>query len=135
MTTGLTREDMEIRGEEPSRGNPDPRGYETDRGEAAVELMTLTRSHEKNVKEEYLNVESQHVKSFFGKKIGSPIVVFPNNIANGSYVPGTLVKVFDGILQISVGVVVIQDGAWKPVRPFVAGDQVFVPIRSIDTFV
>lgn len=79
-------------------------------------------------------MEVQHF-TFAGKKIGSPIVVFPNNIANGSYVPGTLIRIFDGIIQVSVGTVVIQDGAWKPVRPFVAGDQVFIPIRSIDTFV
>lgn len=73
---------------------------------------------------------------FLGKRIGSPIVVFPNNIAGGSYVPGTLVRIIDFVLiQVSVGTVVIQDGAWKPVRPFVSGDQVFIPIRSIDAFV
>ncbi|WP_027364780.1 hypothetical protein [Desulfotruncus alcoholivorax] len=70
------------------------------------------------------------------KEVGKPIVVFPNSIAGGSYVPGTLVKVFDGVLiQVSVGTVTIQDGAWKPVNPFVAGDQVFIPIRSIKAFV
>ncbi|MEW5954491.1 MAG: hypothetical protein AB1815_12360 [Bacillota bacterium] len=79
-------------------------------------------------------MEVQHLP-FAGKRIGSPIVVFPNNIAGGSYVVGTLIGIFDGIIQISVGTVVIQDGAWKPVRPFVAGDQVFVPIKSIDAFV
>lgn len=76
------------------------------------------------------------VHEFLGKRIGSPIVVFPNNIAGGSYVPGTLVKIIDFVLiQVCVGTVVIQDGAWKPVRPFVEGDQVFIPIRSIDAFV
>ena len=71
-----------------------------------------------------------------GKKIGSHIVVFPNNIAGGSYVPGTLVKVIDfELIQVAVGTVVIQDGAWKPVSPFVEGDQVFIPIRSIDAIV
>lgn len=76
------------------------------------------------------------VWDLLGKKIGSPIVVFPNNIAGGSYVPGTLIRVIDfALIQVGVGTVVIQDGAWKPVAPFVEGDQVFIPIRSIDTFV
>ncbi len=71
-----------------------------------------------------------------GKHVGSPIVVFPDNIAGGSFIPGTLVKFIDDMLvQISVGIVVIQDGAWKPVCPFVAGDQIFVPIRAITAFV
>jgi len=70
------------------------------------------------------------------KHVGSPIVIFPDNIAGGSFIPGTLVKfIGDMLVQISVGTVVIQDGAWKPVNPFVAGDQVFVPISSITAFV
>ncbi|SFQ98615.1 hypothetical protein [Desulfoscipio geothermicus] len=77
-----------------------------------------------------------NILTMAGKEVGSPIVVFPDNIAGGSFIPGTLVRFIDDVLiQVSVGTVTIQDGAWKPVNPFVAGDQVFVPISSIKTFV
>lgn len=77
-----------------------------------------------------------NILTLAGKTVGSHVVVFPDNIAGGSYVPGTIVRFIDDLLvEIVVGTVVIQDGAWKPVKPFVAGDQVFVPLRSIDAFV
>ncbi|MFA7467191.1 MAG: hypothetical protein WCY82_02865 [Desulfotomaculaceae bacterium] len=80
--------------------------------------------------------ESYNIITLASKKVGSSIVVFPNTIAGGSYVPGTIVRIIgDLLIQVAVGTVTIQDGAWKPVRPFVAGDQVFIPIRSIDAFV
>lgn len=73
--------------------------------------------------------------NFAGKNIGSQLVVFPDNIAGGSYVPGTLANISPDFITVAVGSVRLNDGPWTPVAPFVAGDVVFIPIRAIDALV
>ncbi|MFA7467190.1 MAG: hypothetical protein WCY82_02860 [Desulfotomaculaceae bacterium] len=141
MATDLTRGVEDARGgddlarnEQDYRGESVSRSIFIDQGDNDASVVSQMRNTD-NYRE--ATVMHADMLNATGKKlIGSPIVVFPNNIADGSYVPGTLIRIIDGVLiQVTVGTVVIQDGPWKPVRPFVAGDQVFIPISSIDAFV
>lgn len=142
------RSSSEIRGAEDVRGEPLERGAPLDRGissssgENLMRRKFLARSTCCDDSEPLIDdIEEEdyympNIIALAGKELGSPIVVFPDTIAGGSYIPGTLVRIVDNwLIQISVGTVCIQDGPWKPVSPFVAGDQAFVPIRSIDAFV
>lgn len=135
MSADLTRGMKDVRGAEDVRGDVISRGELEDRMDLTrSSVKMLTRSVD-SLKED-ANMHADCLTKTGKKLIGAPIVVFPNNIAGGSYVPGTIVRLIDGeLIQVSVGKVVIQDGAWKPVAPFVAGDQVFIPLRSIDAFV
>ncbi|WP_027364781.1 hypothetical protein [Desulfotruncus alcoholivorax] len=139
----LTRGVDEARNSQIPRGESALRGETVDRGSKKYFARpSLTRGYsddyfegkkEANHMDKYPSI---NILTLAGKSVGSPVVVFPDNIAGGSFIPGTIIRfIGDAIVQISVGTVVIQDGAWKPIEPFVAGDQVFVPIKAIDTFV
>ncbi|SFG88859.1 hypothetical protein SAMN05660649_03028 [Desulfotomaculum arcticum] len=143
MKDHLTRGVDETRSEQISRGELAQRGGTVERG-AKIHFArpSLTRGYSDdsfNGKKEAGHMEKYpfiNILILAGKRVGSPVVVFPDTIAGGSFIPGTIIRfIGDAIVQISVGTVVIQDGAWKPIEPFVAGDQVFVPINAIDTFV
>ncbi len=134
MVTHIAR-GMELeRGWRKERGYPPERGEIVERGDKALRPELTREISDSNTAEEV--IQMANILAMAGKHVGSPIVVFPDNIAGGSFIPGIVIRFIENILvQISVGTVVIQDGAWKPVEPFVAGDQVFVPINAIDTFV
>ena len=143
-STHEVRGTEEVRGESVERGKPlncitPTRSF----NEALTRSHFLARADEVDHNDTLIkkNVEKEsfympNIIKLAGKQVGDPIVVFPDTIAGGSFIPGTLIRIVDNFLiQISVGTVVIQDGAWKPISPFVAGDQVFVPIKKIDAFV
>lgn len=132
----------EVRGESLARGNPLDRGKNRSAREESARKQFLARGVNgaaSGLFGDDLKKEDFHMPNIInlaGKEVGDPIVVFPDTIAGGSFVPGTLIRIVDDwLIQISVGTVAIQDGAWRPVAPFVAGDQVFVPIRKIDAIV
>lgn len=142
MKDHLTRGVDETRSAEISRGEPAQRGETVDRGlKQDYARPSLTRGYiddylEGKKEANHMDKCPFNILTLAGKCVGSHVVVFPDNIAGGSFIPGTIIRfIGDAIVQISVGTVVIQDGAWKPIQPFVAGDQVFVPIKAIDTFV
>jgi len=134
MVTYLSRGVEHERGRRDERGNLLVRGVIVERGDKAVRPVLTRGVDDFDISKEVIYMAN--ILTMAGKEDGSPIVVFPDNIAGGSFIPGTIIRfIEDTLVQISVGTVVIQDGAWKPVEPFVAGDQVFVPIGAINTFV
>jgi hypothetical protein len=136
MISHFTRGLDNDRGKKVVRGDLTPRGKAIERGEKIhSSRQSLMRGISDNNNQEGARRMS-NIITMAGKEVGSPVVVFPDNIAGGSFIPGTIVRIIeDTLLQISVGTVTIQDGEWKPVNPFVAGDQVFIPIEAIDSFV